>query len=92
MVAARDIRACVVLVYGPKDARITRFGLRIRRRPARKTGTEIPDARVQVQVQARPVYQDEADLPAVLDEVRNPARREGERRGDWGGGDDGGEC
>ncbi len=42
MVAARDIRACVVLVYGPKDARITRFGLRIRRGPARMAATASP--------------------------------------------------
>jgi hypothetical protein len=72
MVAARDIRACAVLVYGPKDARITRFGIRIRRRPVRKARTEIPDAGVQVQVQASPVCQDEPDLTAVLDEVRIP--------------------
>jgi hypothetical protein len=42
MVAARYIRACSVLVYGRKNARLTHFGIRIRRRPRRKAGTAIP--------------------------------------------------
>ncbi|MFL6259972.1 MAG: hypothetical protein ACJ76Y_09695 [Thermoanaerobaculia bacterium] len=36
MVAARDIRACAVLLYGPKGPRLTQLGIRIRRRPRRK--------------------------------------------------------
>ena len=39
MVAARDIRGCAVLLYGPKNARLTQFGIRIRRRPRRKAAT-----------------------------------------------------
>jgi hypothetical protein len=32
-VAARDIRACAVLVYGPRSARLAQFQIRILRRP-----------------------------------------------------------
>ena len=35
-VAARDIRAYVVLVYGTKHGRLTQFGIQVRRRPRRK--------------------------------------------------------
>jgi hypothetical protein len=69
MVAARDIRACVVLVFGPRDARITQFGMRLRRRPTRKGGTASPDARARAQVQASPVCPNEDGSTAVLDEA-----------------------
>jgi hypothetical protein len=36
MVHAQNIRTYVVLLYGPKNPRITRFGLRVRWRPRRK--------------------------------------------------------
>jgi hypothetical protein len=37
MADARYIRACAVLLYGPKNARLTQFGIRLRRRPRRRT-------------------------------------------------------
>jgi hypothetical protein len=36
MAAAREVRACAVLLYGPKNPRLKQFGIRIRRRPRRK--------------------------------------------------------
>jgi hypothetical protein len=39
MAAAREIRACAVLLYGPKNPRLKQFGIRIRRRPRRKAAT-----------------------------------------------------
>jgi len=52
MMIARYIRACAVLVYGPKSGRLVQFGIRIRRRPRRKV--ESPAA-----VEANPLGHDE---------------------------------
>jgi hypothetical protein len=38
MVYARNIRACAVLLYGPKSRRLVHFGIKIRRRPRRMAG------------------------------------------------------
>ncbi|MFL6263931.1 MAG: hypothetical protein ACJ76Y_29940 [Thermoanaerobaculia bacterium] len=44
MVHARNIRACAVLLHGPRNARLAQLGIRIRRRPRRGAGspTEVP--------------------------------------------------
>ena len=39
MAVARDIRSYAVLAYGPKNARLAHFGIRLRRRPQRKAGS-----------------------------------------------------
>jgi hypothetical protein len=60
MVQARYIRACAVLLYGPKNARLTQFGIRLRRRPRRKAG--IPP-----EVAANPLGRGEEVAAAALD-------------------------
>lgn len=40
MAHARWIRACAVLVHGPKSGRLAQFGIRVRRRPRRKAHAE----------------------------------------------------
>ena len=60
MVHARYIRACAVLLYGPKSGRLAQFGIRIRRRPRRRT--ESPAA-----VEASPLGHGEVESAAVRD-------------------------
>jgi hypothetical protein len=58
MAKARWIRACAVLVYGPKSGRLVQLGIRIRRRPRRKA--ESPSA-----VATNPVGHNEVVSTAV---------------------------
>ncbi|HEY2294340.1 MAG TPA: hypothetical protein VGM86_26875 [Thermoanaerobaculia bacterium] len=60
MADARWIRACAVLVHGPKSGRLVQFGIRSRRRPRRKV--ESPAA-----VAATPVGHGEVDSAAARD-------------------------
>ncbi|HEY2293869.1 MAG TPA: hypothetical protein VGM86_24455 [Thermoanaerobaculia bacterium] len=60
MAEARYIRACAVLLYGPKSGRLVQFGIRIRRRPRRKT--ENPAA-----VEANPAGHGEVASTAARD-------------------------
>jgi hypothetical protein len=45
-VTARDIRACAVLVYGPRSARLAQFQIRFLRRPSHRTedAPQVPSA------------------------------------------------
>ncbi len=88
--AARDIRAYVLLAFGPKNPRITGFGIRIRRRPRRRTQTaplavtgplaDIPeafDAARQERRTARPARANDAENGASVQGIGGNAGRNG---------------
>jgi hypothetical protein len=91
MVAARDIRGCAVLLYGPKDARLVRFGIRIRRRPRHKVESpaevmaEAPGAARDAGSTARPGRASAAEIEGNLQEVGAEVRDIGREAGRIGG-------
>jgi hypothetical protein len=100
--AARDIRAYVLLAFGPKNPRVTGFGIRIRRRPRRRTPAAPPalpgpladvpeafDAARQERRTARPARANDAENGASVGGIRGNAGRNGGDGPGLGGNDPG---
>jgi hypothetical protein len=100
--AARDIRAYVLLAFGPKNPRITGFGIRIRRRPRRRPQAAPPalpgpladvpeafDAAQQERRTARPARANDAENGASVRGIWGNAGRNGGDGPGLGGNDPG---